>query len=335
MYTKANIISKEETFNVKGENIVVDSSLLVCNRCNQDIFNEELDEKNLELAYSVYRKKHNLLMPSDIKEIREKYGLSQRSLGRLLEWGEITVNRYENGAIQDAPHNDILKFISNPDNMLEIYERNNSLLPLYVRKSLKKRINELMQEQAEPHFRSSLERYLLSNKVADEFSGYKEFDLSKMTNMILYITQFLKDVFKTKINKLLWYVDFLHFKEYSVSISGSNYFHLPYGPVPDNYDLIIGVMMYERLLEKEEITFEEGKIVGEKLIALAEYDSSCFRASELKVMDCVIEYFKEFSSGQISNKSHQEEPYKNTNENEKISYELSSELSLSLSEEIN
>ena len=113
-YTIASIVSRKETFNVKGEDIAVESSVLVCDKCKQDIFDEELDEKNLELAYTEYRKKHNLLLPTEIKGIREKYGLSQRSLGRLLEWGEITVNRYENGAIQDAVHDDVLKFISNP-----------------------------------------------------------------------------------------------------------------------------------------------------------------------------------------------------------------------------
>jgi len=328
-YTGANIFSKKETFNVKGEDVVVKSSVLICDKCKQDIFDEKLDEKNLELAYTEYRKKHNLLLPTEVKEIREKYDLSQRALSRLLEWGEITVNRYENGAIQDAAHNDILKFISNPENMLEIYEKNNYLLPLNVRMSLKKRIDELIKEEIKPHFQISLEQYLLLDKAVDEFSGYKEFDLVKMMNMILYITQSLNGVFKTKINKLLWYMDFLHFKQFSVSISGSTYVHLPYGPIPDDYDLIIGVMLNGKLLEKEEITFEEN-IVGENLKALPAGDNNCFSEGELKVMNFVIEYFKNFTCGRISKYSHEEKPYKNTADNEKISYERSSELSLNL-----
>jgi len=329
MDSEASIISKEEVFNVKGEDIVVKSSVLVCDKCKQDIFDEELDEKNLELAYTEYRKRHNLLSPKQIKEIREKYNLSQRALGRLLEWGEITVNRYENGAIQDAPHNDILKFISNPENMLEIYEKNNHLLPSNVRTGLKNRIDELLKEDAEPHFRISLERYLLSNKTIDTFSGYKQFDMAKMMNMILFITESLDGVFVTKINKLLWYMDFLYFKESSVSISGSRYIRLPYGPIPEGYDLIIGVMMNEKLLEKEEITFEKGR-VGVKLKALFSYDTNCFSDTELRVMNFIIDHFKDYTCGQISEYSHKEKPYEKTAENEKISYELSSELSLNL-----
>ncbi|NIO19633.1 MAG: DUF4065 domain-containing protein, partial [Candidatus Aenigmarchaeota archaeon] len=39
----------------------------------------------------------------------------------------------------------------------------------------------------------------------------------------------------TVLNKLLFYADFKHCKEYTVSISGSRYARLPYGPVPDNW----------------------------------------------------------------------------------------------------
>lgn len=329
METEVSINSKKEIFKVRGEDIIVNSSVTSCIRCEEDIFDEELDEKNIELAYSAYRKKHNLLLPIEIEHIREKYGLSQRALGRLLEWGEITVNRYENGAIQDAVHNDILKFILNTDNMLEIYEKNNHLLPSHIRMSLKKRIDELLKEEAEPHFRASFERLLLSNKVIDEFTGFRMFDLTRVMNIILYIAQSSGGVFKTKLNKLLWYVDFLNFKIYSVSISGSNYYHLPLGPILDDYDLIIGYMIREKLLKKEEVSFGDG-IVGEKLKVEFEYNGEDFSESELKVMNYVIEYFKNYNCRVISDYSHNEIPYKKTPENKKISYVFSSDLSLEI-----
>ena len=52
----------------------------------------------------------------------------------------------------------------------------------------------------------------------DEFSGYRRLDLDKFFNVVLY---FCKDGdFKTKINKLLFYADFLHFKQYTVLLPG-------------------------------------------------------------------------------------------------------------------
>lgn len=144
VYRETLLIPKKETFNVKGEGIAITCRVSVCSKCKRDVFDEEIDEKNLQLAYNKYRKRHKLLLPKEIREIREKYGLSQRALGRLLGWGEITVNRYEQGCIQDNAHNDILEFISAPKNMLKIYEKKKHLLSSNARISLLKTIDKLI-----------------------------------------------------------------------------------------------------------------------------------------------------------------------------------------------
>ena len=37
---------------------------------------------------------------------------------------------------------------------------------------------------------------------------------------------------KTKLFKLLYYLDFIHFKKYGFSVIGYSYIAMPYGPVP-------------------------------------------------------------------------------------------------------
>jgi len=141
---EVSLVHAQEVFNVKGEDIEIKSTLAKCKECNHEIFSEEIDESNLELVYGEYRKKHKRLFPSQIKEIREKYGLSQRALCRLLEWGEITINRYETGGLQDSVHDEVLQFISEPENMVKIYEQNGNLLAPHIREELKERIKMLI-----------------------------------------------------------------------------------------------------------------------------------------------------------------------------------------------
>lgn len=43
--------------------------------------------------------------------------LSQRSFAKLLNWGDKTIRRYENGAVQDRAHNSLLLFLRDPENM--------------------------------------------------------------------------------------------------------------------------------------------------------------------------------------------------------------------------
>ena len=319
------IIEKDEALNVRGEKIAIKSRVPVCMKCGSEIFIEEIEDKNLELAYAQYRKNHSLLSPSEIKGIREKYSLSQRLLGRLLDWGEVTINRYENGAIQDPAHNEVLTLISKPENMLALFEQNAGLLPTDERDTVKNKIESNIKKEK----KDLLEQCFYSfDDTINEFSGYKKLDLQKMKDMISHIVKETGAVYKTKLNKLLWYSDFLYFKNFSVSITGSRYVHLPYGPIPDNYDFIIDAMVKENILIKNEV-FINDEISGEELkIANKSNIIMNLTGYEIKIINFIINHLKNKSSKEISDLSHQEEPYKKTNSNDKISYTLASELSL-------
>lgn len=327
--TDMNIESITEDINVKGEKINIASEVAVCNDCKKRVFSEELETKNIDLAYSIYRRKHNLLSPQEIINMREKYSLSQRSLASLLEWGEITINRYENGAIQDPAHNEVLNFIADPKNMKELFEKNGQFLNNIAREQLKNRIEELRKESSKTQFKFCLADYIVANKCIDEFSGFIKFDLEKMINMILYVAEKTRGVFTTKLNKLLWYIDFLSFKERSISITGSNYIHLPLGPVPNKYELITGLAIADGLLLQEEISFPGGKS-GTRYTALEPTNCSLFNNEEIKIMDFIIAHFKNYNAEQIKEKSHKEKAYEETTQGQVISYKYAQFLSVKI-----
>ncbi|MFA5162579.1 MAG: type II TA system antitoxin MqsA family protein [Elusimicrobiales bacterium] len=317
--------TKAEKLPVKGDEIEIKSVFLRCPECSESIFNEKLDSKNLEQAFAGYRRKHKLLSPREIRAIREQYGLSQRAFGGLLGWGEITIHRYEAGAIQDRAHNELLELIKMPENMLFIYEENKELLPQRLRDEIHIKVNVLMERAAVSRFNKAFEYYLSYAKTAQpEFTGNKAFDLRKTIQMILYIVNHLKETFKTKINKMLWYADFLHFKRHMISISGNGYVHLDFGPVPNHYDLILSKMVEDKLLRKEERKF------GEAISALVTPNAREFTETEKEALDFVIGKFKNSSCNEISQQSHNESPYKNTATRERISYHLAKNLTMSL-----
>ena len=149
-----------------------------------------------------------------------------------------------------------------------------------------------------------------------EYSGFQKFGLSKLFNAILF---FCKDApLKTKLNKLLFYADFKHFKEYTVSITGAHYIHLQYGPVPSNYEFFTAELQREGALTTEEIFF--GEYAGTKYFSCVDPKLSVFNDTELKILAEVKEYFKSFNSSQIKNFSHDELAYTSTGDGEIISY---------------
>ena len=113
-----------ETYPVKGENITVDARVRFCNCCGNDLWDEDLDAQNLLDAYAIYRRKHGLLQPTEIRVIREKYGLSQVAFARVLGFGDKTIARYENGSIADYAQNNLIDLVQHPSNFKKLLEKN-------------------------------------------------------------------------------------------------------------------------------------------------------------------------------------------------------------------
>lgn len=147
-YSCVNVIKRNEVYIVKGEKIEVEVQVCVCEDCGEELFDKELDELNIERALEKYRENHGLLSPGEIKAIRETYGLNQNSFCKLLNWKEITMNRYEMGAIQDKVHNNTLMLLKNPKNMLNVLDNNLGVLPPAKEKILREKITELLSETA-------------------------------------------------------------------------------------------------------------------------------------------------------------------------------------------
>lgn len=68
----------------------------------------------------------------------------------------------------------------------------------------------------------------------------KDYTINKILAGIKYFVKNTKNVGRTKLFKLLYFWDFLHFKKYGFSVTGYQYFTFPFGPVPlELYNQII------------------------------------------------------------------------------------------------
>ncbi len=101
---------KEEYKNVK---VNVEQNIGVCSQCKERLYVTELEEANLERLYRKYRELTGIVSHKDIIEFREKYNISQRELVTILDWGKMTINRYERGSLPNQSHSEILKLIIN------------------------------------------------------------------------------------------------------------------------------------------------------------------------------------------------------------------------------
>ncbi len=102
------------------------------------------------------------------------------------------------------------------------------------------------------------------NIRVDQYSGFREFDFNKYNEMVVFFAANNSDLYKTKLLKLLWYADMLYFQLYTTSISGMNYIHQHYGPVPKEYNLLLELMERSGSVHIEEVysKYGAGEIIG-------------------------------------------------------------------------
>lgn len=313
---ETTIVTKRETYDVCGEAIEVDAHVLVCADCGEEFYSEELDNATLVSAYNEYRRRHKLLFPEEIKKIREQYGLSQRSFAKLLNWGDKTIYRYENGSIQDKAHNSLLLFLRKPENMRTYLTENEVLLNQRQLGKLLDTVEKLGQNE---EYRSNRQIFrLYFGGEPSEENGFRAFDYEKFCAMVLFFAYKSTELLKTKLMKLLNYSDMIFYKENGVSISGVKYAHFPYGPVPENFDILLGTMAADHIAHIE--VFYDNGYEKHQVIPEEEIPTGILTEDEIDVMERINKKFLNYGSVDISNYSHKEKGYRETQKGEIISY---------------
>lgn len=321
---ETKVITKKEVYDICGESIEVDAQILVCAECGEEFYCEELDNATLVQAYNEYRRRHKLLLPEEIKKIREQYGLSQRSFAKLLNWGDKTICRYENGSIQDKAHNSLLLFLREPENMRTYLMENEIVLDERQKKKLLDIVDKLEQDTGYRVGRRFFDMFF--SRIPSEENGFKGFDYEKFCAMVLFFANKSTELLKTKLMKLLNYSDMVFYKENGISISGLRYAHLPYGPVPDNFDIILGKMAADHLAHIEVVY--DGAYEKHQVIPECDVPKGILSDAETEVLNRIYEKFKNFGSVEISDYSHKEKGYNATKTGQIISYAYAMDIQL-------
>jgi hypothetical protein len=171
-----------------------------------------------------------------------------------------------------------------------------------------------------------------TRRRASIFTGFVDFQPETLMEMMVFFAHRAGGVLKTKLNKLLWYADFSHYKHHTLSISGAAYSHYQYGPVPQNYEAFLTALCSNDALLVTEIelgtTAEGESMMGIVLSATREPRLTDIGSTAMTVLESVHTYFAPMGSKKISNLSHEEEGYKATSYKDFISYQWADSLKI-------
>lgn len=299
-----NMTFRKETFQVVFH-------YYICEETGEQFEDELFSTLNYNQVVNQYRIRYHIPFPEQIQEIRLKYDLSAKMISEILGFGTNSWRNYEAGEVPSKSNANVIHMISKPETFEECIKQYEDISDK-ERTRVLHHIQKLKTGSCYCH--DPLCRF---NIQPDITTGFKAFENNKIKQVIIYFAERLQP-YKTKLNKLLFYVDFVHFRNTAQGITGLCYKANSYGPVPNNYNILFWTLADLGIIDIESSMITNGEV--ERIIPSPAYqfDASLFSESELGALEYVANTFKETSASDIVEISHREPAWKDNIEDKKI-----------------
>ena len=265
-----------------------------------------------------YRAKYGLPYTDEIIDVRKRYGVSAAKMSQILGIGVNQYRLYEQGEVPSVSNGRMIRSVMNPKVMLEMVESSKNEMSKSEYERIVSKVKAVIAE-SEAYKLEQYETKRLFSVPRGAENGYAQISIDRLKNILLFFISKGNGVFFTKMNKLLFYADFMAYRVTGKSVSGLAYKAIAHGPVPVRWDRIYS---FFDEIDQEIVQFSDGR-EGTKLVSKLSPDMAEFSDDELKILEYVSQRFKNETPTQISETSHEEEAWKQyLNSDRLISFEM-------------
>lgn len=251
-----------------------------------------------------YREKHGIPYQDEIVALRDCYGLSAAKMSVILGFGVNQYRLYEEGEVPSESNGKMIRSAMNPKVFLELVNASRNQLSEKEFGNISAKVKEVIARSKD--FKDeqwTMQRLFRTSRGLA--NGFAPQSTDRLKNLLLYVLGQIGDTFQTKMNKVLFYIDFLSYRERGMAISGLAYQAIEFGPVPQRWDRVYSgfdeVIPQSKLVKEQECTV---------LTKDAEADTSIFTEAELNIINTVCKKLKGTSAKRIVEMSHQESAWK-------------------------
>lgn len=315
------LLHEKSVCKYRGDDFEYVYTVWQCEDTGERFTTDQTDECGLKQVTDKYRSKYGIPFQDEIIGLRKRYGLSAAAMSQILGFGINQYRLYEQGEVPNVSNGRIIRSVMNPQVMLDLVDSCREALG----EKEYNRVRTKVQSAAQcDNVRDMYESQRVFTVARGLENGYAPLSLARLHNVILYLLEHCKDVFCTKMNKLLFYVDFLSYKETGEAMTGLSYKALEFGPAPDRWDRV-----YSAFDDIEQVPYSNNGYEGSILSSASKADTSQFSEDELQVLDSVCHHFGSISSREISRISHEEVGWKACeSERKRIGFEFAFDLSI-------
>ena len=295
------LVVEKRTQQFRKEDFEIYFHCYQCEDTGEKFETQEQSELNYNQVINLFRAKHQIPSTDEIIEIRKKYGVSAKMMSQILGFGVNMYSKYESGEVPSLSNGVSIRLAQNP----YAFE---SLLGRCLDLDEDKKMNILNRIQKLKDIRKDEWLSRISTEIATLKNGFRAFDLIRFHNMIKYFAESLSP-YKVKLNKLLFYADFECFKRFGLGMSGLEYQAIQMGPVPNHFQSQFDLAQRNGIVRIDEQLFSNG-MVGEKFESIgSKFNADVFSKNELDVLDHILNLFKETSTNDIIEMSHEEKAW--------------------------
>lgn len=148
--------------------------------------------------------------------------------------------------------------------------------------------------------------YTILIKSANVLKNRDKMNSEKFKNLIHYICHKVRDpskLGKTKLNKILYYSDFVYYLKTYKSITGEKYVKNEFGPVPANINKTLRVLVEEGKIAEREMAVID--FTRQEIVSIKQPDISEFKPEEIALIDEIIDVISNNHTAEsISNLTH-------------------------------
>lgn len=294
------VVYEPDTWEMRGEKYPYVHIAFRDDENGEQFTTTESDIVCFEQVANQYREKHGIPYTDEIVALREKYGVSATKMALILGFGTNQYRLYEMGEVPSESNGKMIRGAMNPKVFLDLVNssRNQLTEKEFARISAKVAdvISSSRARRDEQWEAARLYRY-----GRGRMNGFAPQSTDRLRNLLLYVLGRMGETFQTKMNKVLFYIDFLSYRERGMAISGLAYQAIEFGPVPlfwnRVYSAFDDVEQQARLVQGQECL---------SLLAGGEADMKGFSGEEIAIIDEVCVKMKDMTSRAASRMSHSE-----------------------------
>lgn len=298
-----NLVSEKRIWKFRGEEYEYIHTSWLCPDTGERFTTDEMDDVAFVQVTNQYRAKYGIPFTDEIISVREKYDVSAAKMSLILGMGTNQWRLYETGEVPSVSNGRMIRSIKDPQVFEGYVHSSKNLLEEKEYQVLLSKIAKCspINEDDYPE-QYGLPKVFQCERGAE--NGYARQSLTHLKNILLYILNQTGEVFCTKMNKLLFYADFLSYRRYGVAMTGLSYRAIDFGPVPERWDRVYSY--FEEIIQ-EPRSFGEKE--GNVLMAVGQAEGDRLTSEEKSILDEVCARFISCTSSEMTRFSHEEDAW--------------------------